>query len=100
VEELTSLADKLLNVSSELIEAALMLELAAGDVVADTLERRRCVFLAGLYRAEQVIAERLRLLARECLPGCRSTPARPSLGWRAERGWPSRRANGRRCDWR
>jgi len=68
VEELTSLAGKLLDVSSELIEAALMLELAAGDVVADTLEGRRCVFLAGLYRAEQVIAERLRLLARGVPP--------------------------------
>ncbi len=60
----TTLAGKLLEVSAELIEAALMLELDAGEVVADTLEGRRCVFLAGLYRAEQVIAERLRCLAR------------------------------------
>src|SRR3954465_13410797 len=63
VEELTTLTGKLLEVSAELIEAALVLELEAGDVVADTLEGRRCVFLAGLYRAEQVIAERLRSLA-------------------------------------
>ena len=32
-------------------------------MVADTVEDRRCVFLAGLYRAEQAIAERLRALA-------------------------------------
>jgi len=64
VEELTTLASKLLEVPSELIDAALALELDAGEVVADTLEGRRCVFLAGLYRAEQVIAERLRALAQ------------------------------------
>jgi len=80
VEELTSLAGKLLDVSSELIEAALMLELAAGDVVADTLEGRRCVFLAGLYRAEQVIAERLRLLARG-LPPWMQIDASKAIPW-------------------
>ena len=67
-EELTSLAGKLLEVPSELSEAALALELAAGDVVADTLEGRRCVFLAGLYRAERAIAERLRFLAQGAPP--------------------------------
>ena len=30
-----------------------------GEAVADTVEDRPCVFLAGLYRAEQSIAERL-----------------------------------------
>src|SRR4051794_32009457 len=68
MEELTTLAGKLLEVSAELIETALALELAAGDVVADSLEGRRCVFLAGLYRAEQVIAERLRSLAQGTPP--------------------------------
>ena len=63
VEELTTLAGKLLEVPADLIEAALALELDAGEVVADTLDGEGCVFLAGLYRAEQVIAERLRLLA-------------------------------------
>ena len=67
-EELTSLAGKLLEVPSELIEAALVLELEAGDVVADTLEGRRCVFLAGLYRAERAIADRLRFLAQGTPP--------------------------------
>ena len=68
VDELTTLAGKLLDVPAELIEGALILELEAGDVVADTLEDRRCVFLAGLYRAEQVIAERLRTLSRGMPP--------------------------------
>ena len=45
------------------IVTALELELQDGTVVADTLKDRRCIFLAGLYRAEQAIAERLRTLA-------------------------------------
>src|ERR1700760_360109 len=57
--ELTALTGKLLEVSDDLIATALALELEAGGVVADLLEGRRCVFLAGLYRAEQTIAERL-----------------------------------------
>jgi exodeoxyribonuclease V alpha subunit len=32
-------------------------------VIADDLEGRRCVFLAGLYRAEREIAEKLKALA-------------------------------------
>ena len=63
VDELAVLAEKLIAVPPALIEAALALELETGEVVADTVEDRRCVFLAGLYRAEQAIAERLRVLA-------------------------------------
>jgi exodeoxyribonuclease V alpha subunit len=63
VAELTALTGQLLEVPAALIEAALRLELEAGEVVADALEGQRCVFLAGLYRAEQAIAERLRTLA-------------------------------------
>jgi exodeoxyribonuclease V alpha subunit len=62
VEELTVLTGKLLDVSDDLITTALALELEAGDVVADLLEGRHCVFLPGLYRAEQSIPERLRVL--------------------------------------
>ena len=65
VEDLTALAATLLEVSDDLITTALALELEAGDVVADLLEGRRCVFLAGLYWAEQTIAERLRV-SRVC----------------------------------
>jgi exodeoxyribonuclease V alpha subunit len=63
VEELTGLAARLLDVPDDLIATALALELEAGEVMADLLDGRRCVFLAGLYRAEQTIAERLRVLA-------------------------------------
>ena len=68
VEELTTLAGKLLDVPPDLIEAAFLLELDAGEIVADTLEGRPCVFLAGLHRAEQAIAERLRVLAAGAPP--------------------------------
>jgi exodeoxyribonuclease V alpha subunit len=64
VAELTALAGRLLEVEPDLVRTALDLELEAGEVVADTLAGDACVFLAGLYRAEQVIAERLRTLAR------------------------------------
>ncbi len=80
MDELTSSASKLLEVSVELIEAATVLELDAGEVVADTLEGRRCLFLAGLYRAEQVIAERLRSLSRGALPWP-SIEAEKAIAW-------------------
>ncbi|WP_158744911.1 ATP-dependent RecD-like DNA helicase [Acidisphaera sp. L21] len=62
LEDLTTLTTKLLEVPAELIGSALALELSSGDVVADQLQGRRCIFLAGLYRAEQAIAERLQTL--------------------------------------
>jgi len=62
-EELVPLTQKLLEVPADLIATALDLELQDGTVVADDLDGRSCVFLAGLYRAEREIAERLRALA-------------------------------------
>jgi exodeoxyribonuclease V alpha subunit len=64
VGELTSQTAALIEVLPVLIETALERELEAGEVVADTLEGERCVFLAGLYRAEQAIAERLQALSK------------------------------------
>ncbi|MBS1062970.1 ATP-dependent RecD-like DNA helicase [Gluconobacter wancherniae] len=66
-ELLTSTAE-LLEVAAPLIDAALALELAAGDVIADSVGETGCIFLAGLYRAEQSIAERLRACAIGRLP--------------------------------
>jgi exodeoxyribonuclease V alpha subunit len=62
-EELVSLTQTLLEVPAELVDTALGLELEDGTVIADDLEGRRCVFLAGLYRAEREIAEKLKALA-------------------------------------
>src|SRR6202047_2878124 len=67
-EELTPLAVELLEVPAELIRTALDLELAERTVIADTVAETVCIFLAGLYRAEQVIAERILRLANGKLP--------------------------------
>jgi exodeoxyribonuclease V alpha subunit len=67
-EELVPLAEKLLEVPPELIRTALDLELAEGAVIADHVAETPCVFLAGLYQAEQVIADRLARLLNGKLP--------------------------------
>jgi exodeoxyribonuclease V alpha subunit len=67
-EELVPLAVELLEVPKELVLTALDLELAEGTVIADTVGETACVFLGGLYRAEQVIAERILRLANGKLP--------------------------------
>src|SRR5690242_14620416 len=58
-DELRTLAAELLEVPTEAVDEALALELEAGDVVADEVDGRACVFLAGLHRAERAVAERL-----------------------------------------
>src|SRR5947209_4762812 len=62
VEELVPLAETLLDVPRPLVESALRQEVAAGTVVADTVATTECLFLGGLHRAEQAVAERLRVL--------------------------------------
>jgi exodeoxyribonuclease V alpha subunit len=63
VEELVKLATTLLEVDEGVIRTALSAELADGEVVADSIEGKPCVFLRGLYVAERGIAERMRALA-------------------------------------
>jgi exodeoxyribonuclease V alpha subunit len=67
-DELVPLAAELLEVDKGLVLTAIDLELADGTVIADTVGETACVFLAGLHRAEQVIAERLLRLADGPLP--------------------------------
>lgn len=67
-DELVPLAVELLEVDQGLVRSAMDLELADGTVVADTVDGTACIFLAGLHRAEQVIAERIRRLASADLP--------------------------------
>src|SRR5437764_2347320 len=66
--ELVPLAVELLEVAPELVQTALDLELADRTVIADAVGETACIFLAGLYRAEQVIAERILRLANGTLP--------------------------------
>jgi exodeoxyribonuclease V alpha subunit len=67
-DELLPLAVKLLDIPAGIVEDALHEELRQGVIIADQLEERACVFLAGLYRAEQSIAARLKAIARGGLP--------------------------------
>jgi len=67
-DDLVPLAERLLEVPQELVRTALDLELADGAVIADTVGDKPCVFLAGLYRSEHGIAERLLQLGSGKLP--------------------------------
>jgi exodeoxyribonuclease V alpha subunit len=83
-EELMPLSEKLLEVPQELVRTALELELQEGTVVADQVGETPCVFLAGLYRAERTIAERLLRLANGTLPWAWIDPDK-ALPWAEER---------------
>jgi len=67
-DQLAPLAEDLLEVPRNLIDAALELELKEGSVVADQVDGTPCIFLAGLHRAEQAIANRLASLKQSALP--------------------------------
>jgi exodeoxyribonuclease V alpha subunit len=67
-EKLLPLAVELLEVDQGLVLTALDFELADGTVIADTVGETACIFLGGLYRAEQVVADRLLRLANGTLP--------------------------------
>src|SRR6202167_5054129 len=67
-DQLIPLAEELLEAPKELILTALELELQEGTVVADMVGDTACTFLAGLYRAEQVIADRLIRIVNGRLP--------------------------------
>ncbi len=80
LDELVPMAEQLLEIPASIVKKALDLELQAGDVVADELEARRCVFLAGLYRAERAIADRLGRLREGALPWAWIDPAK-AIPW-------------------
>ena len=56
---LVGLAERLLEVECSLIRVAAAEAVTTGEVVEDDVEGQRCLFLKGLYLAEQSIAERL-----------------------------------------
>ncbi len=82
--ELIPLTESLLDAPAELIKTALDLELSEGAVVADKVGETDCVFLAGLFRAEQTIAERLIRVASGKLPWP-SIDASRAIAWVEER---------------
>jgi exodeoxyribonuclease V alpha subunit len=67
-DQLIPLAEELLEAPKELILTALELERSDGAVIADKVGDTACTFLAGLYRAEQAIADRLIRIVNGRLP--------------------------------
>jgi exodeoxyribonuclease V alpha subunit len=80
VNELVPLAVGLLEVSSELVQTALDLELADATVVDDSVGETPCIFLAGLHRAEITIAKRIHCLVNGTLPWAYIEPEK-ALPW-------------------
>ena len=80
VSELVPLAVGLLEVSSELVQTALDLELADDTVVGDSVGETPCIFLAGLHRAEITIAKRIHCLVNGTLPWAYIEPDK-ALPW-------------------
>ena len=68
IEELVKLATTLLEVDDSVVRTALTHELAEGEIVADAIDHRPCVFLRGLYLAERGIADRLQALSKGSPP--------------------------------
>ena len=83
-KELLPLAAELLETPDDLVRTALNLELADGTVVAETVSGTDCVFLAGLYRAERIIAERMLRIA-EGQPPWPDIEADKALPWVEQR---------------
>jgi exodeoxyribonuclease V alpha subunit len=67
-DQLIPLAEELLDAPKDLILAALELERSEGAVIADKVGDTACTFPAGLYRAEQVIADRRTRIVSGKLP--------------------------------
>jgi hypothetical protein len=67
-DQLIPLAEELLEAPKDLILTALQLERSEGAVIADKVGDTACIFLKGLYRAEQAIAERLIRIVSGRLP--------------------------------
>jgi exodeoxyribonuclease V alpha subunit len=67
-DQLIPLAEELLEAPKALILTALELERSERAVIADKVGETACTFLAGLYRAEQAIAERLTRIVSGGLP--------------------------------
>jgi exodeoxyribonuclease V alpha subunit len=62
-DDLMPMAEKLLEIPTDILRDALQQELQDETVIADAIGDRRCIFLGHLWHAEKVIAERLKALA-------------------------------------
>ena len=94
------LAEELLEAPKELILTALELERSEGAVIADRVGDTACTFLAGLYRAEQAIADRLIRVANGKLPSVLIDEAKaiPWVEKRSGHAIAPQEENGLPCD--
>lgn len=83
-EDLITSGAALLEVAEPLIGVAVSSELASGSVIAGVTDGREVIFLAGLYRAELGIGERLRRLQNGLLPWSAIDAAR-AIAWVEQR---------------
>ena len=99
-DQLIPLAEELLEAPKELILTALELERSDGAVIADKVGDTACTFLAGLYRAEQAIAERLIRIANGRLPWAWIDEEKAMPWVESAAACSSPTVKGRRSDWR
>ncbi len=74
------MAEKLLEIPTDILRDALQQELREEFVVADVIGEERCIFLGHLWSAEKVIAERLKALA-EGKPSWPNIDAQKAISW-------------------
>lgn len=78
--ELLAQAEQLLGIPAETLVAALAAEVASGSLMVDTVDDRRCIFLAHLWHAERMIAQHLRALCQGSPPWSAIDVAR-AIAW-------------------
>jgi exodeoxyribonuclease V alpha subunit len=79
-ENLLTLAEKSLEIPKPSLADALALELQEGNVVADTIAGKDCIFLPHLWHAEKTISERLTALSSTSLPWSAIDPVK-AIPW-------------------
>lgn len=61
-------ASQLLEIDPSILERALQLELQDGHLITDNIAERPCIYSAGLFRTERVVAEMFYRLANGSVP--------------------------------
>ena len=83
-DDLLTLAEQLLEIPKASLADALALEIRDGNVVADKIGDKGCVFLPHLWHAEKAISERLKALSSASLPWPAMDP-RKAIPWAEKR---------------
>lgn len=79
-DNLLTLAEKLLEIPRPSLADALAMELQEGNVIADTIVDKNCIFLPHLWHAEKTISERLTTLSSASLPWAFIDPSK-AIPW-------------------